>query len=366
MKKSIGMILLFAFVLTACGNGGNASQPAASDTAPATDFVNGTDAPATAANTTDAVPPPSAAPVDVPVNPPGCTNSASFVADVTVPDYAKFAAGEAIHKVWRVRNTGTCAWSGQYTLIFRQGERMDAPDSQPMPVTPAGETADIAVDMTAPAADGNYRADFEIITPEGQAIVIEQSTLLWLIITVEDKNTAGTDGSDGGTTGTGGSGGGTTGTGGPGLPNVTCAYATNPANVGAVIAALQAYRAVNGLPPYNVDGGLTQAAQAHSADMACNSLFYHNGSNGSTAWSRVAAAGYSAANVTENVYGSYPPLGGQDVVMWWANDMSDIRHNQNLLSATYSIIGVGYSFFNNYGYYVIDFAVPAGITQNME
>jgi hypothetical protein len=28
------------------------------------------------------------------------------------------------------------------------------------------------------------------------------------------------------------------------------------------------------------------------------------------------------------------------------------------LSTTYTEIGVGYSFFNNFGYYVVDFAAP--------
>ena len=43
---------------------------------------------------------------------------------------------------------------------------------------------------------------------------------------------------------------------------------------------------------------------------------------------------------------------------WWATDQIDPRHNENLLSAKYIEIGVAYAFFNNYGYYVVDFAVP--------
>ena len=43
---------------------------------------------------------------------------------------------------------------------------------------------------------------------------------------------------------------------------------------------------------------------------------------------------------------------------WWKNDKTDPKHNLNLLSDTYIDIGVGYAFFNNYGYYVVVFATP--------
>jgi uncharacterized protein YkwD len=45
-------------------------------------------------------------------------------------------------------------------------------------------------------------------------------------------------------------------------------------------------------------------------------------------------------------------------VDWWKNDKTDIRHNQNLLSTTYTEIGVGYSFFDNFGFYALVFAAP--------
>jgi uncharacterized protein YkwD len=46
------------------------------------------------------------------------------------------------------------------------------------------------------------------------------------------------------------------------------------------------------------------------------------------------------------------------VVDWWRNDKTDLRHNQNLLSSTFTEIGIGYSFFDNFGYYVLVFGVP--------
>jgi uncharacterized protein YkwD len=125
-----------------------------------------------------------------------------------------------------------------------------------------------------------------------------------------------------------------------------------------MIVAVNTYRAQNGLSAYAINEKLTQAAAAHANDMACNNLFVHTGSDGSTPDSRVAASGYTAVVVTENVYGSYPPLSGQGAVDWWKNDKTDVNHNLNLLSTTYTEIGAGYSFFNNYGYYVLVFAKP--------
>jgi hypothetical protein len=306
MKKLLYTSLLMIFLLSACA--GNATPVAtvvpSIQTPAAQVFV--TQAPASQLPPTQA---PATAESFV-TNPPGCTDSASFVEDVTVPDNTNFKHGDVIHKVWRVKNSGTCSWNSQYTLVFASGDQMDAPDSTPLSATQPGATLDIAIDMVAPAEDGTYRGDFEIHNPSGVAIPIDHAKTLWAAITV-GAAAAGSSGtstsapSSGSTPNSGGSG--------PGLVTSTCAFTMNQSNVNDVVTAVNAYRAKNGLPPYNVNAQLTQAAQSHSEDMACNHLFVHTGSNGSTPASRVAA-GYSASNVTENVYGSYPPLTGQGAV----------------------------------------------------
>ncbi len=356
MKKLFYLNLLIVLLLSACA--GNATPVA-------TAIPPSTQAPTTQVFVTQ-VPASQLPPTQVPAtvqpvvtNPSGCTNSASFVADVTVPDNTNFNKGDAIHKVWRVQNSGTCAWNPQYTLVFASGDQMDAPDSTPLSVTKPGDTLDIAIDMVAPAEDGTYRGDFEIQNPSGVVMPIDQAKTLWVAITVGTATgSSGTSTSDPSSSSTPISGSGTSSASGPGLVTSTCAFTVNPSNVNDVVTAVNAYRAKNGLPPYNVNAQLTRAAQSHSEDMACNNLFVHTGSNGSTPSSRVAAAGYSASNVTENVYGSFPPLTGQGAVSWWATDQTDPNHNLNLISTKFLDIGVGYSFFNNYGYYVIDFAAP--------
>lgn len=353
-RKSLYWMVLTAFILSACGG-----QPAGT-TLPAT-----ASSPATIVPSTKTPPPftPSlSAPITVTVAPisptfvnaPGCTDSAAFVADVTVPDNESMDQGETFNKIWRIKNTGTCTWTSAYTLVFKKGEQMGAADSIPLRgETSPGASLDVAVDLIAPTTSAIYRADFVIHNPEGKVIPIDKDTVLWVIITVGSATA-----SSGGGTPVGGSGSGTSGTAGPGFAIVNCDFTLNPAKIDSVIAVINTYRTNNGLPPYTVNADLNKAAQAHANDMACNGLFVHTGSNGSTPQSRVAFSGYSASSVSENVYGSYPDPTGQDVVNWWATDQSDPRHNQNLLSAKFTEIGVGYAFYKNFGYYVVDFAVP--------
>lgn len=99
----------------------------------------------------------------VPVTPvtpvPGaCTDRATFVADVTVPDGTTYAANAAFTKTWRVRNSGTCTWTTAYQAIYQSGEKFGSNTSVNFSKNVApGQTLDITVNMTAPAANGTYR-----------------------------------------------------------------------------------------------------------------------------------------------------------------------------------------------------------------
>lgn len=282
----------------------------------------------------------------IPTNAPDCTNSASFVEDVTIPDNSPVSASSSFTKTWRVKNTGTCIWGPDYTLAHYSEESMGAPAASPLAVTLPGETADLSLNMTAPSSTGIHRGNFVIKNPEGLIMRIDNDSRLWLIISV----TAGTASNP------------TPAATGSGLvattsANAACAYTTDASKVTETINAINAYRAANGLPPFIVNDLLNKAATVHANDMACNNLFVHTGSDGSTPTSRVAASGYVASDVTENVYGSFPPLSGQGAVNWWKTDQTNPSHNLNLLSVKYKEIGVAYSFFNNFGYYVVVFAV---------
>lgn len=82
---------------------------------------------------------------------------------------------------------------------------------------------------------------------------------------------------------------------------------------------------------------LTQAAQAHSIDMACNQIFSHTGSDGSTPFQRMARFGYLYLSAAENVAAGYATPA--DVVKGW---MASSGHKTNMLNKNFTEIGIGY------------------------
>jgi uncharacterized protein YkwD len=384
-KKLFIVTVLITLALSACNGGGAAEPtiPAVTDTPPATAVVATTQAvtltetftltpDGTAVTTT-----PTLGTVQ-PTNPPDCTNSASFVTDITIPDNTNVAAGTVFTKTWRIANNGTCVWGPGYTLTHYSDERMGAPDSVLLGITHPGENLDISVDLTAPNSSGRHQANFVIKNPAGLIIKVGDDSRLWVVINVTVGGAAGsiatiTSTSAAATsapatlapataagaapaTATGAVPAATVGGSGPG--NASCLFTIDRTKLMEVINAVNAYRTEKGLSTLYVNPKLAQAAQRHAADMACNSLTAHDGSDRSTPQSRVAATGYVASSVSENVYSSSPPFTGEGAVNSWVTDTADTNNNRNLLSTTFTQIGVGYAQFGNSGSYVIVFAAP--------
>lgn len=88
-----------------------------------------------------------------------CENRMTFVSDVTVPDYSSVTAKKPFTKTWRVRNTGTCTWTEDYSVVFEMGDRMNAAERTKLPagtVVQPNETLELSVYMTAPEKPGSY------------------------------------------------------------------------------------------------------------------------------------------------------------------------------------------------------------------
>src|SRR5512135_3113735 len=45
-------------------------------------------------------------------------DQAAYVRDVTIPDGTLFMPGTSFTKTWEIKNTGTCAWDGTYSIVF--------------------------------------------------------------------------------------------------------------------------------------------------------------------------------------------------------------------------------------------------------
>jgi hypothetical protein len=120
---------------------------------------------------------------------------AQFVADVTVPDGARYNPATAFKKTWRLRNIGTCSWnSTDVSMFFDSGSQMGAPASVPMPSTVApGSTVDISVDMKAPSTAGHYIGYWKFKTSQGTifGIGVNANKAWWVEINVVGTTTSG-------------------------------------------------------------------------------------------------------------------------------------------------------------------------------
>jgi endonuclease YncB( thermonuclease family) len=81
---------------------------------------------------------------------------AAYVADVTVPDNTRFEPGESFVKTWRVQNTGACPWPPGTQLVVARDDAIVSPGSVQVGELQPGATAELSVEMAAPAADGRY------------------------------------------------------------------------------------------------------------------------------------------------------------------------------------------------------------------
>jgi uncharacterized protein YkwD len=89
---------------------------------------------------------------------------------------------------------------------------------------------------------------------------------------------------------------------------------------------VNAYRKQNGLRALKLQPALTEAARAHSRDLAKWDRISHFGSDGSNPWDRVKRAGYGAKLAAENVGTGQASV--EEVLKGW---QASPGHNKNLL-----------------------------------
>jgi hypothetical protein len=118
---------------------------------------------------------PSNTPTNSPVPPtntsappaPVC-NQAAFITDVTIKDGSQMSKGESFTKTWRIKNTGTCTWTGSYTVVYSSGTNLANKSSYDLSkqVSP-GETIDISIPMEAPGKNGTYTSNWMLKSGTG-------------------------------------------------------------------------------------------------------------------------------------------------------------------------------------------------------
>ncbi|MBL8062414.1 MAG: hypothetical protein JNK32_05305 [Anaerolineales bacterium] len=84
-----------------------------------------------------------------------CGN-ADYISDITIKDGTVLMPGEPFKKIWRLKNTGNCAWHENYSLIFVSGYSMDGETTIINQYIAPGEEAKITVSLIAPETEGTY------------------------------------------------------------------------------------------------------------------------------------------------------------------------------------------------------------------
>ena len=166
-----------------------------------------TDEPTTAPTVVPPVPPtaaPTVAPTAAPTQDAGaqaCTDSATFVRDVSVPDNVLFAPGTPFTKAWRLKNTGTCVWDSSYLVYWISGATMSQqPGYFVVPVGQSvqpGESVDVSVGMTAPMEVGYYTAYWGLKGRDGQFMPVTKGARgnsFFVKIRVSDSGVSGLPG----------------------------------------------------------------------------------------------------------------------------------------------------------------------------
>jgi hypothetical protein len=125
---------------------------------------------------------------DVPT--PACSNRAEFVKHLTVSDRTALEPGQIFVKMWQIRNTGTCTWDTDYTLVFYSGEKMGAPPSLPLDhaVSP-GETIDLTIHMVAPLNTAFITGNWVLQDPNGNIFGFGESGDKPIAVTIFVKPT---------------------------------------------------------------------------------------------------------------------------------------------------------------------------------
>ncbi|HSM70915.1 MAG TPA: NBR1-Ig-like domain-containing protein [Anaerolineales bacterium] len=172
--------LVLALILTSCNFPTGTEEPAndfnvlstqaaltvQAQVGQATQFSTPTLPPAQSTNTPITFPTSAVSTVAPALSATPVCDQAHFVKDVTVPDGTTFAPGAVFTKTWRLRNSGTCTWSG-YTLVFDSGDSMSGTSPVSIGTVGPGQEVDLSVNLTAPSANGSYRGYWRVRNSSG-------------------------------------------------------------------------------------------------------------------------------------------------------------------------------------------------------
>jgi hypothetical protein len=108
-------------------------------------------------------------------------NQMAFVSDSTVPDNTVVTAGQTFLKTWKVKNTGPCAWTTAYTLIYAYGDNKLSGQTTALTAKVDPNTdIEISITLKAPVTPGTYHSYWRLVDNNGYPF----GTVLTVVIVV--------------------------------------------------------------------------------------------------------------------------------------------------------------------------------------
>lgn len=87
--------------------------------------------------------------------------------DDVLPDGTILKPGTQFTKTWYITNTSNCVWDTSYKIIFWNGDVLGGGYVYNLPQAAGpGQTVPISLVLTAPTADGSYRSEWKLQTPD--------------------------------------------------------------------------------------------------------------------------------------------------------------------------------------------------------
>src|SRR5215207_6561894 len=136
-----------------------------------------------------------------------------------------------------------------------------------------------------------------------------------------------------------------------------CEFEENAGFVTQRQTLINGERTSNSLSALTLNPQLSAAAKTHAADMLCYNYLSHTGFDSSTPETRVAAQGFTASVVVEDIYASKTGT-SQAALDWW---LSDPAHRADILNADTTAFGIAYVTSADSmlgGYFVVVSAKP--------
>ncbi len=126
-----------------------------------------------------------------------------------------------------------------------------------------------------------------------------------------------------------------------------------------LLSTLNAHRAAVGARPLTLNPALSAVARTHSCDMFQHQQMSHTGSDGSSPFQRISAAGIAYGTAGENVgmASGYALSSGVTTIdnEMMAEPLTPGDHHWNIVNPAYSSIGVGIIYVNNQVWLTEDF-----------